>query len=199
MSIDFTTDEFRFLADELRRNGDHGPTYKALLSNNYNVILAALDKAAAPTPSPQTSPATEGESELAALIADKVAKEYAGAEQGTFRAGVHRAAVMIARRIRSRQIPYYGSTVPPAAKAGEGELVHVDGVTMTPTAAANRIAELEAERDKLREALKPLGDLDWTDDNGWSENSCPNDRICDWFGPSAFRNARALSLKETAP
>lgn len=44
--IDFTPDEFRYLADELRRNGDHGPAYKALLSNNYNVILAALDKAA---------------------------------------------------------------------------------------------------------------------------------------------------------
>lgn len=44
--IEFTAAEFAFLAKELRDNGDHAPAYKALLSNNYNVILAALDKAA---------------------------------------------------------------------------------------------------------------------------------------------------------
>ena len=45
----------------------------------------------------------------AARIADKVAEEYAGAKEGSFRAGVHRGAVMIARRIRSGQAPYHGS------------------------------------------------------------------------------------------
>ena len=42
--IQFEPEEFAFLAKELRANGDHGPAYKAILSNNYNVILAALDQ-----------------------------------------------------------------------------------------------------------------------------------------------------------
>lgn len=61
----------------------------------------------------------------AARIADKVADEYRGAEEGSFRAGVHRAAVMIARRIRSKQVPYYGSALaapvtPEGLSGGDG-------------------------------------------------------------------------------
>lgn len=48
--------------------------------------------------------------EKAAKIADKVAAEYANAEEGTFRAGVRRAALMIARRIRSSVTPFFGSS-----------------------------------------------------------------------------------------
>ncbi len=58
----------------------------------------------------------------AAKIADKVADEYTGAEEGTFRAGVYRAAIMIARRIRSKQIPYYGSALASPTVAREAVL-----------------------------------------------------------------------------
>lgn len=74
-------------------------------------VLYVLDDFDALSALPQ--PATTVGAEDAAKVADKVAEEYARAEEGTFRAGVHRAAVMIARRIRSKQIPYYGSEAQP--------------------------------------------------------------------------------------
>lgn len=56
-----------------------------------------------------------------------------------------------------------------------------------------RAEAAEAEVKRLREALLPFVMLigDWTDANGWTNAACKKDRICDWFGPSDFRNARA--------
>lgn len=56
------------------------------------------------------------------------------------------------------------------------------------TRAEERIAEMEA-------ALEPFAMEGWADENGWTERGCPNDRICDWFGPSDFRRARAIRTR----
>ena len=65
------------------------------------------------------------------------------------------------------------------AEAAESEVSTLKG----------RIAELEA-------GLEPFGKHDWTDENGWNDLACKNDRICDWFGPSDFRRARRLTHQE---
>ncbi|CLP62420.1 Uncharacterised protein [Mycobacterium tuberculosis] len=62
------------------------------------------------------------------------------------------------------------------------------------------IAAKDAEIARLREALKPFADIAgeaWADENGWTDAACQKDRVCDWFGPSAFYAARA-ALKEQA-
>lgn len=51
------------------------------------------------------------------------------------------------------------------------------------------ILTLQQERDRLREALMPFAMEGWADENGWTARGCPNDRVCDWFGPSDFRAA----------
>lgn len=56
------------------------------------------------------------------------------------------------------------------------------------TRAEERIAEMDA-------ALEPFAMEGWADENGWTERGCPNDRICDWFGPSDFRRARAIRTR----
>ena len=54
---------------------------------------------------------------------------------------------------------------------------------------------LREENERLREALKPFAIEGWANEHGWTDLGCPNDRICDWFGPSEFFFA-AQTLKE---
>lgn len=65
-----------------------------------------------------------------------------------------------------------------------------------------RRAEASEKRcEELEAALKPfVEDIEnWTGDHGWAPYAPSNDRICDWFGPSDFRRARAaLSNKGEA-
>lgn len=57
--------------------------------------------------------------------------------------------------------------------------------------AAARIEALEAEVQRLREALRPFADFgSWVDEEGWSSN-IHREGISVWFGPSDFRRARA--------
>jgi hypothetical protein len=58
-------------------------------------------------------------------------------------------------------------------------------------AALKMIADAEAERDKLREALLPFAQFAVnTDENGWLSN-IHREAISTWFGPTAFREADA--------
>lgn len=53
--------------------------------------------------------------------------------------------------------------------------------------------DAEAQRDEALKALEPFADIagePWADESGWTDAACQNDRICDWFGPSAFLAAR---------
>lgn len=53
--------------------------------------------------------------------------------------------------------------------------------------------DAEAQRDEALKALEPFAELAgevWADEFGWTDSACQNDRICDWFGPSAFFAAR---------
>lgn len=56
------------------------------------------------------------------------------------------------------------------------------------TAAADEITLLRQQLASAREALQPF-DTTWADKNGWTDDACPRDRICDWFGPSDFYRA----------
>ncbi len=63
-----------------------------------------------------------------------------------------------------------------------------------------RVETLEAQLAAAKKALEPFAEIagePWADENGWTEAACQNDRIKDWFGPSAFLAARqALAGKE---
>lgn len=63
-----------------------------------------------------------------------------------------------------------------------------------------RAEKAEAENKRMREALEPFADIAgeaWADKDGWTEAACQKDRIVDWFGPSAFHNARAALKGDT--
>lgn len=58
---------------------------------------------------------------------------------------------------------------------------------------ADLYEQVKRERDEAMKALEPFAEIagePWADENGWTNAACQNDRICDWFGPSAFRTAR---------
>ncbi|MBZ9600683.1 hypothetical protein [Phyllobacterium chamaecytisi] len=57
----------------------------------------------------------------------------------------------------------------------------------------SRLELAERQRDEALKALQPfVRDWEnWVDENGWTHEAPLNDRICDWFGPSDFRAARA--------
>lgn len=68
------------------------------------------------------------------------------------------------------------------------------------TAVLAEVDRLKAENERMREALEPFADIAgeaWADSDGWTEAACQKDRIVDWFGPSAFRNARAALKGDT--
>lgn len=84
-----------------------------------------------------------------------------------------------------------------------------DKIDAALSAPSTELADAKAEIERLRKAFDRRGDLiidmsealepfasvageAWADDYGWTEAACPNDRICDWFGPSAFHRARAI-------
>jgi hypothetical protein len=52
-----------------------------------------------------------------------------------------------------------------------------------------RFEQAERLLAEAREALKPFAMEGWADENGWTDRGWPNDRICDWFGPSDFLRA----------
>jgi hypothetical protein len=58
-----------------------------------------------------------------------------------------------------------------------------------------KAVDLEAKLATAQKALEPFADIagePWADENGWTDAACQNDRIVDWFGPSAFLAARAV-------
>lgn len=72
------------------------------------------------------------------------------------------------------------------------------------TAVLAEIDRLKAENERMLEALEPFADIAgeaWADSDGWTEAACQNNRVVDWFGPSAFHNARAalVSPADTSP
>nr|DAH84828.1 MAG TPA: hypothetical protein [Caudoviricetes sp.] len=92
------------------------------------------------------------------------------------------------------------------ARAAEAEVARLtasrDGYVKAEQARADEQYRLAAEVARLREALKPFADIAgeaWADENGWTDAACQNDRVCDWFGPSAFRTARAALQGEPKP
>lgn len=62
-----------------------------------------------------------------------------------------------------------------------------------------RLSSLEALLGEAREALEPMASFaeHFVDENGWTgtNGSSGRERINDWFGPSDFRRAAAVSAK----
>lgn len=57
-----------------------------------------------------------------------------------------------------------------------------------------RAEKAEAENERMRKALVPFANIagePWADSQGWTYAACRNDRVVDWFGPSAFAAASA--------
>jgi hypothetical protein len=60
-------------------------------------------------------------------------------------------------------------------------------------AVSEQIATWKAAEARLKQAedvIRPFAMEGWADENGWTDRGCPNDRVCDWFGPSDFHAAR---------
>ncbi|PZU22452.1 MAG: hypothetical protein DI589_11190 [Shinella sp.] len=80
----------------------------------------------------------------------------------------------------------------PTSKVNASYIASCNPVAMTAVLA--ELDRLKAENERMREALEPFADIAgeaWADKDGWTEAACQKDRIVDWFGPSAFHNARA--------
>lgn len=82
--------------------------------------------------------------------------------------------------------------------ADEVFIVSCNPVAMTAVLA--EIDRLKAENEQMRAALEPFADIageSWADKDGWTDAACQKDRVVDWFGPSAFRNARTALKGDT--
>lgn len=83
-------------------------------------------------------------------------------------------------------------------KADETRARDISRLMVERDAARDALTELDQLRERVAElekALDPFADIagePWADENGWTNAACQNDRICDWFGPSAFRTARSV-------
>lgn len=74
------------------------------------------------------------------------------------------------------------------------EAIGVTATNAAPIDASEKLRALEAKLAAAQKALEPFADIagePWADENGWTDAACQNDRIVDWFGPSAFLAARA--------
>lgn len=75
------------------------------------------------------------------------------------------------------------------------EAIGVTATNAAPIDASEKLRALEAKLAAAEKALEPFADIagvPWADENGWTDAACQNDRIVDWFGPSAFLAARAV-------
>lgn len=81
-------------------------------------------------------------------------------------------------------------TEPPAySDAGDKVWTRRMAVALATLVTARAESAEAALRDAL-EVVRPFAMEGWADENGWTDRGCPNDRVCDWFGPSDFRRAR---------